>query len=91
MDAFPTDPAASVDVDGDEHPDLWNEGKTEEDSTTGLRLDHYPNDPDRWKKEEKKIPAVLIVIVVAILLMIIGSGILMVFRRKRHEDIISEE
>jgi hypothetical protein len=35
-DAFPLDPAASVDTDGDGDPDDWNPGYTEEDSTTGL-------------------------------------------------------
>ncbi len=38
-DDFPTDPAASVDTDGDGKPDDWNEGYTAEDSTTGLILD----------------------------------------------------
>ncbi len=43
-DAFPLDPAASVDSDGDGYPDAWNDGYTAEDSTTGLELDAYPND-----------------------------------------------
>jgi hypothetical protein len=43
-DAFPLDPAASVDSDGDGYPDAWNPGKSEADSTTGLVLDAYPND-----------------------------------------------
>jgi hypothetical protein len=47
-DAFPTDKAASVDSDNDGHPDSWNEGMTEEDSTTSLELDRFPDDPDRW-------------------------------------------
>ena len=51
-DAFPTDPAASRDTDGDGYPDLWNPGKTEADSTSGLKLDEYPLDPGTWKKEE---------------------------------------
>jgi hypothetical protein len=42
-DAFPYDPAASVDSDGDGHPDKWNDGYTQADSTTGLTLDKYPN------------------------------------------------
>jgi len=50
-DAFPMDPAASMDSDGDGYPDEWNDGKTEEDSTTGLKLDKYPDDPKRWKEE----------------------------------------
>jgi hypothetical protein len=38
-DAFPLDPAASVDTDNDGAPDDWNEGKSVQDSTTGLVLD----------------------------------------------------
>ncbi len=38
-DAFPDDPAASVDTDDDGMPDYWNEGYTEEDSTSGLEVD----------------------------------------------------
>jgi len=44
-DAFPTDPAASIDTDGDGLPDSWNPGKDQSDSTTGLHLDAFPNDP----------------------------------------------
>ncbi len=44
IDAFPDDSAASVDSDGDKYPDFWNPGKSEADSTTGLRLDKFPND-----------------------------------------------
>ncbi|MGR5305571.1 polysaccharide lyase family 8 super-sandwich domain-containing protein [Vibrio mediterranei] len=45
-DAFPDDPAASIDSDGDDYPDNWNEGKTQQDSTTSLTLDAFPNDAD---------------------------------------------
>jgi len=45
-DAFPTDPSASIDSDSDGMPDSWNPGMGPEDSTTGLTLDPYPNDPD---------------------------------------------
>lgn len=51
-DAFPDDPAASKDSDSDGYPDEWNEGKAEEDSTTGLKLDQYPSDSKKWEKEE---------------------------------------
>ena len=34
QDAFPNDPAASVDTDGDGKPDDWNEGKSATDSTS---------------------------------------------------------
>jgi len=44
-DAFPTDPAASVDLDMDNSPDHWNVGKSAADSTTGLHLDAFPDDP----------------------------------------------
>ena len=43
-DHFPSDPAASLDSDGDGWPDSWNPGYSEEDSTTGLTLDAYPED-----------------------------------------------
>jgi len=36
IDAFPMDPAASVDTDGDGDPDGWNPGYTAGDTTTGL-------------------------------------------------------
>ena len=45
FDAFPYDPAASVDFDNDNSPDYWNFGKSEKDSTTGLHLDAFPYDP----------------------------------------------
>jgi len=48
IDAFPDDPAASLDSDGDGFPDAWDEGKTEADSTTGLILDAFPDDPNEW-------------------------------------------
>jgi hypothetical protein len=44
-DAFPNDPAASLDSDGDGCPDAWNPGKSAAHSTTNLRLDAFPNDP----------------------------------------------
>jgi hypothetical protein len=47
-DAFPDDPAASIDSDGDGMPDEWNPGMNQSDSTSyiPLELDPYPNDPD---------------------------------------------
>ena len=44
LDAFPLDPAASIDTDGDGFPDEWNAGRSAADSTTGLVLDAYPNE-----------------------------------------------
>ena len=35
LDAFPLDPAASVDTDKDGYPNAWNPEKNEQDSTTG--------------------------------------------------------
>ncbi len=43
-DAFPFDPAAALDSDGDGYPDAWNDGRDESDSTTGLTLDAFPFD-----------------------------------------------
>ena len=48
-DSFPLDPAAAIDGDGDGYPDRWNEGMGEKNSWTGLSLDLYPNDADRWE------------------------------------------
>jgi len=47
-DAFPKDPAVSKDSDNDGYPNRWNEGKSENDSTTGLTLDAFPDDPEEW-------------------------------------------
>jgi len=49
FDAFPTDPAASSDEDTDGYPGVWNPGKTQDDSTTGLELDRFPTDPAAYK------------------------------------------
>lgn len=51
-DAFPYDPAASVDADGDGHPDEWNTGKAENDSTMGLSLDEFPRDGSEWSDRD---------------------------------------
>ena len=45
-DEFPTDPSASIDKDSDKFPDSWNQGYTQEDSTTGLKFDYYPDNLD---------------------------------------------
>ncbi|MGF1779779.1 LamG-like jellyroll fold domain-containing protein, partial [Vibrio nomapromontoriensis] len=44
-DAFPVDIAASVDADSDGYPDAWNVGFNQSDSTTGLMLDEFLNNP----------------------------------------------
>jgi hypothetical protein len=48
QDAFPLDPAASVDSDHDGYPDAWNAGRSQADSTTGLVLDSFPQDSACW-------------------------------------------
>jgi hypothetical protein len=48
VDAFPLDVAASVDTDSDGYPDSWNAGRDQDDSTTGLVLDSFPNDTACW-------------------------------------------
>ncbi|RYV04195.1 hypothetical protein SOPP22_00160 [Shewanella sp. OPT22] len=50
-DAFPTDPAASVDNDRDGYPDQWNDGYSEADSTTNLELDAFNNDSACWSDD----------------------------------------
>lgn len=42
QDAFPQDPAASLDSDHDGYPDAWNPGMGPDDSTLGLVLDAFP-------------------------------------------------
>jgi len=45
-DAFPFDPAASIDTDGDGFPDNFNAGATAEQiAASGLIIDAFPNDP----------------------------------------------
>jgi predicted transglutaminase-like cysteine proteinase len=53
-DAFPNDPAASLDSDGDGYPDRWNPGKGQSDSTSDppLELDDLPFDPDEHKDSD---------------------------------------
>lgn len=82
-DAFPTDLAASVDSDGDHYPDSWNPGMGPEDSTTGLKLDEFPNDPKKHE-EGKSAEGVseniylmgLIIIVIVIIIIIILTTVL---------------
>ena len=46
QDSFPTDPAASIDHDNDNRPDMWNENASElEISSSSLILDQYLDDP----------------------------------------------
>ena len=45
VDAFPSDPAASIDTDGDGFPDEWNKGQTKDNSTLNLIIDAFRYDP----------------------------------------------
>ncbi|MDB2707125.1 hypothetical protein N9Z30_05485 [Pseudomonadales bacterium] len=56
-DAFPNDPAASIDTDGDGMPDDWNEGKTQADSASdpALVLDD-DDDNDGVNDEDDSYP-----------------------------------
>ncbi len=51
-DDFPLDPAASEDYDGDGHPDAWNTGMSEANSTTNLTLDEFPYEPTQWSDSD---------------------------------------
>ena len=86
LDAFPIDPAASVDTDGDNYPDSWNLGMSEKDSTTGLRLDAYPNDPNRFKKETSQniTYTIILIVIVIIILLLIAASKLFLSRSKRQ-------
>jgi len=49
QDAFPLDPAASVDTDGDGYPDRWNANATvAQIAASALKLDAFLQDPKRW-------------------------------------------
>ena len=87
-DAFPLDKAASVDSDGDGYPDAWNPGMSEKDSTTGLKLDAYPHDPNRYKKEtsQDNIFAIILVVIVIIILLLIATTKLFLSRSKQHRE-----
>lgn len=53
-DAFPEDPAASLDSDMDGYPDNWNPNKNQDDSTSEPKLiiDEFPNDPNEYKDSD---------------------------------------
>ncbi|MDA9915746.1 MSCRAMM family adhesin SdrC, partial [Luminiphilus sp.] len=49
LDAFPSDPAASLDSDFDGFPDQWNVRATmEQIEQSSLALDAFPSDPTEW-------------------------------------------
>ncbi|MDP6156663.1 MAG: hypothetical protein QF682_11120 [Candidatus Thermoplasmatota archaeon] len=89
-DAFPDDPAASIDSDGDRAPDWWITGKNGADSTTGLVLDKYPDDPSRYKyippvkvkvESDWEGPAIVISLCILILA-VISTLIINIFKNK---------
>jgi hypothetical protein len=53
QDAFPNDPAASIDSDSDGYPDAWHIGMNEDNSTSdpALILDAFPSDADKYLPE----------------------------------------
>lgn len=78
-DDFKDDPAACLDTDGDGYPDEWNTGMSKSDSTTGLSIDDFPLDAEKWKKEEESsILPIIIVIAVIVILAIIGIVVVLV-------------
>ncbi len=84
-DAFPNDMAASMDTDEDGYPDRWNQGMNEDDSTTGLKLDKYPNDPDKWDSigavEDKGVNIYVILIVAVLLCILLVVIVSLIVRR----------
>ncbi|MGA1820856.1 MAG: hypothetical protein ACMUHU_07610, partial [Thermoplasmatota archaeon] len=89
-DAFPNDKSASRDSDGDGHPDIWNPGMKDR-STTGLTLDQYPYDKDRWEIEEPEKADDRMSVGSIIMYLMIGlaaGGFLMfiLLRRPRKEE-----
>jgi hypothetical protein len=93
-DDFPNNIWASVDTDGDGYPDELHELAIAEEPD--LEVDEYPNDPSRWKKEEKTsmiFVAIMIIIIIAFILMLIlfGIGILVYSRRSKDKMITTEE
>jgi PKD repeat protein len=97
LDAFPTDPAASKDSDGDNYPDQWNTGKSWEESTTGLKLDAYPNNPNKFESEISKdepphdnTSAIFMIVIVIIILLIVATLKLFLLRSKRQWEKIPD-
>lgn len=88
-DAFPTDPSASLDTDEDGHPDAWNSGMNEINSTLNLTIDHFPFDPDKWDVERDDEPSNVWIIVLTILLIIVSGCIIVgvvIYKRKEQDD-----
>ena len=86
-DAFPDDPAASLDADGNGNPDQWNPGYTEADSTTGLTLDPSAGGGDGDDIQDEPdggtaswLPWLIILAITAVLV------VLIFVRKKRKAD-----
>ena len=81
-DDFPLDISASIDSDGDGYPDRWNIGQSSRNSTIGLELDQFPDDPGNWTLHEENDGRVYIVFVILYM-----GIILLVFQfiRKKRE------
>ncbi len=93
FDAFPLDPAASIDSDGDKYPDCWNPGKSQKDSTTGLELDEFPNDPNRHSTDNKpefKFSALYLGIILMAMIITVMIVILSTIFKKRSNKKITE-
>jgi hypothetical protein len=88
-DDFKYDPAASKDSDRDGYPDEWNPGMTREDSTTELKLDKYPDDPDRNGYEPPIKPYVLytlIILISFVVVIAISITLFIYFSRKKMKS-----
>jgi hypothetical protein len=91
-DKFPEDPSASLDSDDDGHPDEWNDGKTSEDSTSNLKLDHYPEDSEKWKEEKSDSNLLMIIIVILfVVAILIGVAIFFLIIMKKNGSIKDTE
>jgi hypothetical protein len=80
LDAFPDDGAASVDTDGDGYPDRWNDGRDMDDSQTGLKIDNYPEDPERngYEVEKNNGEMILLILILSSLIIIVILIVVMI-------------
>ena len=80
------------DTDGDGYLDRWNDGKDVMDSTTGLKLDAFHNDPNKWKEEDNDTNnTTIIIVIVLIFLLIIGLCVFIYLRGRKGESNPNEE
>lgn len=85
-DDFWDDPAASEDSDNDGYPDEWNPGMTRKNSTTGLRLDKYPDDPDRDGYESEGPTFIIWSWLVMVFIAIISMVFIALYLMKKGDD-----